>query len=280
MLFSSSLRRRVLPRGAERVPGEVGELDEQLAGPHRVGADERGDRGERVVDEVRRDLRPQRPHLGAVEPGARLVELGQLQLARHVPRDLAGGPQQHRARRLVRQRGERADDRALDLQRHHDDAADLAVGPRSHWMLAVREHLLAAGADDLVGQRDDVRLVVVRVAVPGEHRTAAVGHRQRGVVEQRAQVRQGERGGRRREPLAQRGRGESDGVQGAEGGLLQRRRERVAPAAGDQDDHDRRQHADDHAEQHQQRGRPEQYLHGSYLTRRDSRRSASGRPPV
>ena len=48
----------------------------------------------------------------------------------------------------------------------------------------------------------------------------------------------------------------------------------------DQDDHHGREHADDHAEQHQQRGRPEQYLHGSYLTRRDSRRSASGRPPV
>src|SRR3712207_7402955 len=59
--------RRVLPRGAERVAGEVGELDEQLAGADRVRADERGDRGERVVDEVRRDLGPQRPDLGRSE---------------------------------------------------------------------------------------------------------------------------------------------------------------------------------------------------------------------
>ena len=128
MFVQLVLQRRVLPRRAERVPREVGELDEQLAGAHGVGADERGDRGERVVDEVRRDLRPQRAHLGAVEPGARLVELGELQLARHVPRDLGGGPQQHRAGRLVGQGGERADDRAVGLQRHHDDAADLAVG--------------------------------------------------------------------------------------------------------------------------------------------------------
>ena len=93
------LQRGELARRTERVAGEVGELDEQLAGPHRVGADERGDGGERVVDEVRGDLRAQRADLGPVEPGARLVELGQLQLAGDVARDLGGGPQQHRRSR-------------------------------------------------------------------------------------------------------------------------------------------------------------------------------------
>ena len=39
-----------------------------------------GDRAERVVDEVRADLRPQRPHLRLHQPGAGRVELGELEL--------------------------------------------------------------------------------------------------------------------------------------------------------------------------------------------------------
>ena len=73
--------RRVLAVAAEGVAGEVGELQQQLAGPVGVGADEAGDRAERVVDEVRADLGPQGAHLGLHQPGAGGVELGELELA-------------------------------------------------------------------------------------------------------------------------------------------------------------------------------------------------------
>ena len=63
-------QRGVLTAAAQRVAGEVGELEQQLAGPVGVGAHERRDGGERVVDEVRADLRPQRPQLGLHQPGA------------------------------------------------------------------------------------------------------------------------------------------------------------------------------------------------------------------
>src|SRR3954451_98459 len=45
--------RRELAVRPEGVPGELGELLQQLAGAVRVGPDERGDRGQRVVNEVR-----------------------------------------------------------------------------------------------------------------------------------------------------------------------------------------------------------------------------------
>ena len=67
---------------AEGVAGEVGELQQQLAGPVGVGAHERRDRAERVVDEVRADLGPQRAHLGLHQPGPRGVQLGELELRR------------------------------------------------------------------------------------------------------------------------------------------------------------------------------------------------------
>ena len=91
-------QRRELAVPAERVAGEVGELQQQLAGPLRVGAHERRDRGQRVVDEVRADLGPQRAHLGLHQPGPRRLELGQLELGRHPPRHLVGGPHQARPR--------------------------------------------------------------------------------------------------------------------------------------------------------------------------------------
>ena len=52
----------------ERVAGELGELGQQLARLLGPRVDVAGDRGQRVVDEVRRDLRPQRAQLGAREP--------------------------------------------------------------------------------------------------------------------------------------------------------------------------------------------------------------------
>ena len=54
----------------------------------------RGDRGERVVDEVRADLGPQRAQLGLDGPGAGAVELGQLDLGGHPAGHLVGGPDQ------------------------------------------------------------------------------------------------------------------------------------------------------------------------------------------
>ena len=53
---------------------------------------------QRVVDEVRADLGPQRAHLGPVEAGAGVLQLGELELAGDVARDLGGGTQDHRAR--------------------------------------------------------------------------------------------------------------------------------------------------------------------------------------
>ena len=79
---------------AQRVAGEVGEVDEQLAGPVGVGAHERGDRGEAVVDEVRADLGAQRPQLGLHDAGAGAGELGEGELAGHPRGDLLGGLRQ------------------------------------------------------------------------------------------------------------------------------------------------------------------------------------------
>jgi hypothetical protein len=50
---------RERPAATERVAGEVGELQEEISGPVRVGADERGDGGQGVEDEVRADLGPE-----------------------------------------------------------------------------------------------------------------------------------------------------------------------------------------------------------------------------
>ena len=75
---------------AERVAREVGELEHELAGLRRVGVDERGDRVQRVVDEVGADLRTEGAHLGFGEGGARGVEFAELDLRRHPVGDLAG----------------------------------------------------------------------------------------------------------------------------------------------------------------------------------------------
>ena len=61
MFLSSSDEGRELAATTEGVAGEVGELEEQFAGAHRVGADEARDGRQGVVDEVRADLRPQGP---------------------------------------------------------------------------------------------------------------------------------------------------------------------------------------------------------------------------
>ena len=100
---------RVLPGGAERVPGEVGEVEDEFTGAVGVGAHERGDGVQRVVDEVRTDLRPQREHLGAVEPRAGRVQLRQFDLAGRIARHFADGAHHARPGRAGRHHHEHAD---------------------------------------------------------------------------------------------------------------------------------------------------------------------------
>ena len=106
---------------AERVAREVGELEHELAGLRGVGVDERRDRVERVVDEVRADLRAERAHLGLGERGARGVELAEL--------DLRGDPVGHLAGR--------AHEAGPHGRRERDDGAD---GPAAARGSARRRH--------------------------------------------------------------------------------------------------------------------------------------------
>ncbi len=107
-------QRGELARLPERIPGEVGEFDEQVAGPIRIGPDEGCDRGQGVVEEMRRDLRPQGPHLRPREVGPRFVEFGQLQLGADESRRLVGCPDQVRRDHRTR----------TDHQRTHGHPAD------------------------------------------------------------------------------------------------------------------------------------------------------------
>ena len=154
------------PAAAERVAGEVGELQQQLARPVGVGPHERGDRGQRVVDEVRADLGPQRAQLGLHRPGALPPEVGQLDLGGHPPGDLLGGPGQ--ARRGGRPVGaERGDDAVVGDDRGQHRGADRAVGVVAGHLGGVQHHR-AAGREDLAGVPPDVRPVVGALAVPGQ----------------------------------------------------------------------------------------------------------------
>jgi hypothetical protein len=84
-------QRRELPVGAVGIAGELGEVEQQLAGTVRVGPDERSDGRERVVDEVRADLSAQSGELCLRQPGPRGIELGQLQLTGDPAGDLLDG---------------------------------------------------------------------------------------------------------------------------------------------------------------------------------------------
>ena len=124
--------RHVRALAGERVADELGELDQQLARLLRPRVDEGGDGGERVVDEVRRDLRAQRPQLGAGEPLALRLELGQLDHRRdergrlgHDARLLQPQP----SRPLV-ERDERADPCPAHGERRDDRRAQRAARRR------------------------------------------------------------------------------------------------------------------------------------------------------
>ena len=149
--------RRVVAVAAEGVAGEVGELQQQLARAVGVGAHEAGDRAERVVDEVRADLGPQRPHLGLGEPGARQLELGQRELPGDPGRDLVGGAGEPGG--LVRREGgQRADDAVVDDEGADDRRAHLAAGGVAGQVAAVE----AAGAAALEGRREQGRHLASR----------------------------------------------------------------------------------------------------------------------
>jgi hypothetical protein len=114
---------------AERVARELGELGQQLARLLGLGVDVAGDRGERVVDEVRRDLRAQRAQLGAREPLALLLELLELELRADEARRLGDRARVVGVTGAARvQRDERADELAADDQRRRDRGAERAVG--------------------------------------------------------------------------------------------------------------------------------------------------------
>ena len=73
---------------AEQVAGELGEVDQQLARLLGPGVDVAGDRRQRVVDEVGRDLGPQRAQLGLGEALLLLGDDRQLDLRRDEARRL------------------------------------------------------------------------------------------------------------------------------------------------------------------------------------------------
>ena len=79
-------QRHVRAAVTEQVARELGEVDQQLAGLVGPGMDVAGHGGQRVVDEVRGDLSPQRAQLGV---GQALLLLGQ-DRERDLGRDQAG----------------------------------------------------------------------------------------------------------------------------------------------------------------------------------------------
>ncbi len=208
-------------RAAQGVPGEVGEVQQQLAGAVGVGARERGDRGQRVADEVRRDLRPQGPRLGVQCPPPRGLQLGQLQLARGPLPDLGGRPYERRAHLGV-VGGQRADDPPVDGERHHDGVADGAVLGLAEQLVARDQVGPPAGQDavDVAQQVAGARLAGrLPGAVPGQHLVGG-GHGEGLRAEEGAQVAYGPAGGVARETGPEVGRGHRGEVQGGERGVV------------------------------------------------------------
>ena len=115
---------------AERVARELGEVAEELARLLRRGVDVSRHRRERVVDEVGRDLRPQRAQLGARKALALGLELGELDLRRHQARRLLDRARVLRGQASpAREEGhERPRARAPDDQRRDDRRAEGAAG--------------------------------------------------------------------------------------------------------------------------------------------------------
>ena len=170
--------RHVRALARERVADELGELGQQLARLLRARVDERGDGGERVVDEVRRDLGPQRAQLGAREPLALRLHLAQLDHRRHQRRRLADHARllQPQPAGPVVERDERADAAVAHHERRDDRRAQRAAR-----LLAVQARLDPhAVVAHLAGQRGQaVAGVVVVGAEAVEHEQLARRRRAR-----------------------------------------------------------------------------------------------------
>ena len=85
--------RHVRAAVSEQIPRELGEVDQQLARLLRPRVDVARHGGERVVDEVRRDLGPERPQLGLREALLLLGQHRQLDLRRDEARGLLHDPE-------------------------------------------------------------------------------------------------------------------------------------------------------------------------------------------
>ena len=151
----------------------------------------RRDGREGVVDEVRRDLRPQRTQLGSRQALALGLELGQLDLrgdeARRLldrARVLGGQPPVAREHR-----DERAGARAADDERRDDRRAERTARVLARDRGLDVHAVVAPGADEL-RERMPARVVIGAGAVPREHELA-VGERDRRRLGQRQQARRG-----------------------------------------------------------------------------------------
>ena len=188
----------------------------------------RRDRAERVVDEVRADLRAQGAHLGLHQPGARRVELGELELAGD-PRATSSAARTRPAVGVRREHLEGADDPVVDDERAGDRAADRAAGRASQGsvapsMIRVRAVLDAAcatprGLARRGGCRGRPRPSSEAVSVRAAAGVPSSARRWR-------RLRSALAGG---QTLAQGGRGQAGGVQGAEGGPVGLRAQVAAP---------------------------------------------------
>ena len=188
-------QRHVRAAVAEQVAGELGEVDEQLARIVGAGVDVAGDGGQRVVDEVRRDLGAQRTQLG---PGQALLLVGhhrQLQLSG----DEAGGLHDHAhlaGRRTARppvERDQRPRATALDEQRRQDRGAQRAARVRGREP-GLDARAVVAGARQEPAEHVAGANLITALAVDGEH-GAGVGQRHGRRAREPAQVR--DRQGRR-----------------------------------------------------------------------------------
>jgi hypothetical protein len=195
--------RDVGPLAREGVADEVGELGQQLARLLRARVDERRDGGQRVVDEVRRDLGAQRAQLGDRQPLALRVELRQLDHGRDERRRLPDDPRvlDPDAALLLVERHDAADARVADPQRRDDRRAQRAALERARDP-ALELHAVAAARLGEGPQRVAGPVVIGARPVAGEQRVG-IGHDDRVGPRQQPQLLGRRAGGVATESLAQ-----------------------------------------------------------------------------
>ena len=206
--------RKSILLGTEGVASEVGELQEQLAGPVGVGTHEAGDGAEGVVDEVRADLCSECSDLGLHEASAGGVELGQVELAGDPGGDLVTGAQR-RGRGPGDQGDQGADRVVIDEQRRHHRRGDLAVGPLTRQVAAPGD-LGDVFCGDPVEEHSELVEVVGALALVGQE-LLGVDECDSVYAEQRAQVLHAALGCLAGEAEPQAGCCQGGGVQRAEG---------------------------------------------------------------